>query len=243
MTIIMNESMQADSKFARMLNVVLPRTIANPEDENDIATADWHSYVKLLTQTQLQAEDRSLTPNVFCTENDSGILPFVYQGQCLALSSPASNANYLMTLPSYDEETAQNTPVIKELTDKFLADGIYLPFLMFIDLDDYKQVTEAAKNDQDLYTVLVAELTSKARGENLTDFYVVSMNVSELISRLEFKEEDFDNAESLRVVYPMLMSALANEITSPYPQEIFQSSIYFQNIDPIGEEEIPDVDE
>ena len=33
MTIIMNEVMQGESKFARLLNAALPRTVSNPENE------------------------------------------------------------------------------------------------------------------------------------------------------------------------------------------------------------------
>ena len=242
MTIIMNEIMQGDSKFSRMLNITVPRMINNPDNEEEMGTADWHRYVKIITQEKLQSEDKTIVPKAFCLEDDEGILPYIYQGLCITLTQSSSKSNYNMNLPYYDEQTMQETPVIKEITDNLLKDGIYLPFLVFIDLEDYRSVVEAAKTEQDVYTILISELVSKARGENLTDFYVVSMNLSELISRLEFKEEDFDNAESLRVVYPMLMSAVAGEISSPYPEDIFQSSAYFQNL-PVGDEDVPEVDE
>ena len=241
MTIIMNEVMQGESKFARQLNASLPRTVSNPENEEEHGVADWHQFIKNRTQVYLQATDKTLQP-AFAIEGDEGVLPFLYQSMCIEVASLGSSVSYNMNLPYYDDATRQETPVIEEITSNLLKDGIYIPFLMFISLDDYNAVMEAAKADQDMYTFLVAELTSKARGENLTDFYVASLNLSELVARMELKEEDFDGAESLRVIYPMLMSAVAGENSSPYPPEIFQSSTYFQN-PPVGDEEVSEIDE
>jgi hypothetical protein len=231
MNIIMNEAMQGSKRFSRLFVVNLRRELG--DDEGNFAPMDWQLAMKNLTQAIMEDENRQLQPVGFVKEGDTGFLPCLFQTQCTKFSAIGLAANFALDLPVYTEETLAETPVIKEISDNLLNDGIYLPFFMFIDINDYNSVIEADQSDADVYAMLVSDLTSEARGENLTDFYVATVNVSKLIKQLNFDETSFveDNGENtMRVLYPMLMSAVSTDVSSPYPPEIFQVSVYFQNV-------------
>ena len=243
MNIIMNEAMQGKSKFSRVFMVTLPKNIKN---ENGPATPmDWHLAMKNLTQSVMEDDNKEIIQGPFTKEGDEGILPIIYQSHCTNFTNIGTAATFMMDIPTYDEKTINKTPVVNEIVNNLLNEGIYIPFLMFIGKEDYLSVMDAAENDYQIYIILISELTSEARGENLTDFYVATMNLSELVAYLNFTENDFIDKEDeedenrMRILYPMLMSAVSTDISSPYPQHVFQVSTYFQNVNPIGKEEVP----
>lgn len=232
MNIVMNEALRGRSKFTRVFMVSLPREIA--DEEGNTSPMNWMLAMKNLTQVVLEDPNRSLTPGAFMKEDDEGFLPCIFQTQCTKFAAIGNSASFMLEVPEYNDESLGETPVIKEISDNLLKDGIYLPFFMFIEKNDYISVLEANEKASDMYVIMVSEITSEARGENLTDFFVATTNLSELIKQHGFTKDSFTEAtgeDTMRVLYPMLMSAVSSDISSPYPPEIFQVSTYFQNVE------------
>lgn len=225
MKIIMNENMLGHERFARTLTIALP---ARREVDGESQEIDWHRTIKSIIKAALETEEKPILEGVFSLPNDQGHLPFLYQTLCGVLSEHGTAGEFLMALPVYDDEYVKEVDVFNNITQALLDRGIYTPFFMGLEPKDYKTVKSLKDTDNELYNVLIADLTSATRGDDVTDFYVAITNISRAIEHLKFTDSDFADENSVMIMNPMLMSAVTTDITSEFNEDIFQASAYFQ---------------
>lgn len=221
MTILFNEDLLGIYKFGRSLEVVLP-------DDG----VDWHASIKAFANKALEYPVSQYENGPFTRETDTGIMPQVYRFISEILLNEVDQGEIkFYTSPVYFDYDAlkENTPDIYDNIVRNGDLGQYYPYIVVLDESDFDLIESNRQHEKDVYAVIVGSIVN-ANNIGSMDFYVAIINLTKMYDYTETKPNP-ENGETAIMYYPTIWNAPAGRWESPYVEEVYTCSAYFQDHD------------